>query len=68
MVEIFGGLFFQRKCPFWTFYGKLDYFLFVSISVGRKYETDLADLEPFVQFKRPEKHTWRTVTFSKIAG
>ena len=48
--------FFQRKCPFWTFYGKLDYSLFVSISVRRKYETDLPNLEPFVQFDLKNIH------------
>ena len=28
----------------------------------------LGDLIPFVQFKKREKHPWRNVTFSKIAG
>ena len=28
----------------------------------------LHDLVPFVQFKKPEKRPWRSVTFSKIAG
>ena len=28
----------------------------------------LCDLVPFVQFKKREKHRWRTVTFSKVAG
>ena len=28
----------------------------------------LRDLVPFVQFKKREKHPWRSVTFSKIAG
>ena len=28
----------------------------------------LCDLVPFVQFKKREKHTWRSVTFSKVAG
>ena len=28
----------------------------------------LRDLVPFVQFKKREKHSWRSVTFSKIAG
>ena len=26
------------------------------------------DLLPFVQFKKREKHPWRSVTFSKFAG
>ena len=26
------------------------------------------DLVPFVQFKKREKHPWRSVTFSKVAG
>ena len=25
-------------------------------------------LVPFVQFKKPEKHPWRSVIFSKVAG
>ena len=29
---------------------------------------DLRDLVPFVQFKKREKHPWRSVTFSKVAG
>ena len=28
----------------------------------------LRDLVPFVQFKKCEKHPWRTVAFSKVAG
>ena len=28
----------------------------------------LRDLVPFVQFKRREKHPWRSVNFSKVAG
>ena len=28
----------------------------------------LRDLVPFVQFKKREKHPWRSVTFSKITG
>ena len=28
----------------------------------------LRDLVPFVQFKKREKHPWRTVTFSKVAS
>ena len=28
----------------------------------------LHDLVPFVQFKKREKHSWRSVTFSKVAG
>ena len=27
----------------------------------------LRDLVPFVQFKKSEKHPWRSVTFSKVA-
>ena len=26
------------------------------------------DLVPFVQFKKREKHPWRSITFSKVAG
>ena len=28
----------------------------------------LRDLIPLVQFKKGEKHFWRSVTFSKVAG
>ena len=28
----------------------------------------LRDLVPFVQFRKREKHPWKNVTFSKIAG
>ena len=28
----------------------------------------LRDLVPFIQFKKREKHPWRSVTFSKVAG
>ena len=28
----------------------------------------LRDLVPFVQFKKREKHPWRSVTFSKVVG
>ena len=28
----------------------------------------LRDLVPFVQFKKREKHPWRSVTFRKVAG
>ena len=27
-----------------------------------------AILVPFVELKKPEKHPWRNVTFSKVAG
>ena len=29
---------------------------------------ELRDLVLFVQFKKREKHPWRSVTFSKVAG
>ena len=29
---------------------------------------DLHDLVPFVQLKKREKHSWRSVAFSKVAG
>ena len=28
----------------------------------------LHDLVPFVRFKKREKHPWRSVNFSKVAG
>ena len=33
----------------------------------RKFDA-LRDLVPFVQFKKREKHPWRSVNFSKVAG
>ena len=29
---------------------------------------ELRDLVPFAQFKKPEKHPWRSVNFRKVAG
>ena len=29
---------------------------------------ELRDLLPFVQFKKHEKHPWKSVNFSKVAG
>ena len=37
----------------------------LSASIG-KYGA-LRDLVPFVQFKKREKHSWRSVNFSKVA-
>ena len=35
----------------------------------QEYKCDaLHKLIPFVQFKKREKHTWRNVTFSEVAG
>ena len=28
----------------------------------------MRDLVPFIQFKKREKHPWRSVTFSKVTG
>ena len=28
----------------------------------------MRDLVPFVQFKKREKHPWRSVTFNKVVG
>ena len=39
-----------------------NYSYFITISNA------LRDLIPFVQFKKREKHPWRSVTFSKVAG
>ena len=33
-----------------------------------KHSDVLRDLVPFVQFKKSEKYTWRSFTFSKVAG
>ena len=41
----------------------------VKPSVKSTYKCDvLRDLVPFVQFKKREKHPWRSLTFSKVAG
>ena len=39
-----------------------------SKSLGKFWENALRDLVPFVQFKKREKHPWRSVTFKKVAG
>ena len=33
-----------------------------------RYMDSLRDLVPFVQFKKREKHPWRSVTLTKFAG
>ena len=39
------------------------------VYVSLKYICDaLRDLIPFAQFKKREKHPWRSVNFSKVAG
>ena len=51
--------------------GSLDYFYaFLRGSFERLNSIcdALHDLVPFVQFKKHEKHPWRSVTFSKVAG
>ena len=43
----------------------------ISEVIGMGLETKcgaLRDLAPFVQFKKREKHPWRSVNFSKVAG
>ena len=35
---------------------------------SRKICDVLGNLVPFVQFKKCEKHPWRSATFSKVAG
>ena len=36
--------------------------------IDRAQSNALGDLIPFVQFKKREKHLWRSVTFSEVAG
>ena len=39
------------------------------IQRGKSNQQDvLRDLVPFVQFKKLEKHPWKSVTFSKVTG
>ena len=35
---------------------------------GQSSRHPLLDLAPFVQFKKSEKHPWRSATFNKVAG
>ena len=32
----------------------------------RPFEMRYRDLVPFVQFKKPEKHPWKSITFSEV--
>ena len=45
--------------PLWTIYAQR--------TIGLDSDV-LRDLVPFAQFKKHEKHPWRSVTFSKVAG
>ena len=45
--------------PLWTIYAQR--------TIGLDSDV-LRDLVPFAQFKKHEKHPWRSVTFSEIAG
>ena len=41
----------------------------LSLIGNKQNECDASrDLIPFVQFKRREKHPWKSVNFSKVAG
>ena len=40
---------------------------FIAVSENSYFDA-LRNLVPFVQFKKPEKHSWRSVNFSKVAG
>ena len=41
----------------------------ISFQLINLYISDaLRDLVPFVQFKKCEKHPWKSVNFSKVAG
>ena len=40
----------------------------ISVQYGNYICDALRDLLPFVQFRKREKHPWRSVTFSKVAG
>ena len=42
--------------------------MFVSSGNNSQICDALRDLIPFVQFKKREKHRWRSVTLTKIAG
>ena len=38
----------------------------LNINICELHSDALRDLVPFVQFKKREKHLWRSVTFSKV--
>ena len=48
-----------------TFLGKFGYIMYV---YKLRICDALRDFVPFVQFKKREKHPWRSVTFNKVAG
>ena len=40
----------------------------ITLPLAVNFQTDaLRDLVPFVQFKKREKHPWRSITFSKVS-
>ena len=39
-----------------------------NVTNTRHQHDSLCDLVSFVQFKKREKHPWRSVAFSKVAG
>ena len=53
----------------WKKYRRLKNVIEFYSSIGKGIICDvLRDLLPFVQFEKREKHPWRSVTFSKVAG
>ena len=65
-----GTLLFTTKLPsILSFPKKLLPTIFQFSRIDSKFWCDvLYDLVPFAQFKKREKHSWRSVTFSKVAG
>ena len=70
--------FFSYLRPWWKPYNKItsstsssamsfDTVLFESFEVETHLNV-LCDLVPLIQFKKREKHPWRTVIFSKVSG
>ena len=43
-------------------------FTLIKALINRMICDALRDLVPFIQIKKREKHPWRAVTFSKVAG
>ena len=41
---------------------------FLKMVLRNQISDALRDLVPFVQFKKREKHPWKSVNFSKVAG
>ena len=57
---------FEAELIIW--YGRKDSELKGDLNWGKAMCDALRDLVPFIQFKKREKYSWRSVTFSKVAS